>query len=61
MTAQVDEDVPPSTKLKATCRTEACQMNGESITGTYFANAEPPTYRGWCGECDRPITDLVPV
>ncbi|MFD9190427.1 hypothetical protein ACFWCA_19615 [Streptomyces phaeochromogenes] len=61
MTARVDEDIPSFTKLRATCRNAVCPKSGESITGTYFPNAEPPIYRGWCGECDQPITDLVPV
>jgi hypothetical protein len=60
MAAQIDDDVPPSVTLVATCRTVGCPTNGISCVGTYYANSEAPIYRGLCMECGQPITDLVP-
>jgi hypothetical protein len=60
VTVQVDEDVPPSVTLVATCHTEGCLANGVPCLGLYYANAEEPIYRGMCMPCGQIITDLVP-
>ena len=60
MAVQTDEDEPASTVLVATCHTDGCPANGVQCVGTYYANAEEPTYRGFCMRCGETITDLVP-
>lgn len=60
MAAQVDEDTPPSATLVAICRTQECPAQGIPYVGLYYANAEPPTYRGQCMQCGQLITDLKP-
>lgn len=60
MAAEVDEDVPASAMLVATCHTEGCPAENEPCVGLYYANAEEPIYRGMCMGCGEPVTDLVP-
>ncbi|MFD3618727.1 hypothetical protein ACFWWT_26500 [Streptomyces sp. NPDC058676] len=48
----------PSATLTAVCRTPGCRAEGVAFEGVYFENPEPPLYRGQCGQCEQPITDL---
>ncbi len=48
----------PSATFTAICRTPVCRAEGTPFEGTYFENPEPPMYRGQCGQCGQPITDL---
>ncbi|WP_405613303.1 hypothetical protein [Streptomyces sp. NBC_00076] len=48
----------PSATLTAICRTRGCPAEGLPFEGTYFENPAPPMYRGQCGRCGQPITDL---
>lgn len=60
MSVQIDDDVPASVTLVATCHTEGCEANGIPCVGIYYANTQEPIYRGQCMQCGQPITDLVP-
>ncbi|GHH21972.1 hypothetical protein [Streptomyces lanatus] len=60
MAALDDEVEPEAAIMVATCHTAGCPAEGEPCVGTYYANAEPPIYRGMCMPCGQPITDLVP-
>jgi hypothetical protein len=48
----------PCATLTAVCRTPGCRAEGIPFEGVYFENLEPPLYRGQCGLCGQPITDL---
>jgi hypothetical protein len=48
----------PFTTLTAVCHTQGCPADGIPFDGVYFENPEPPLYRGQCGQCAHPITDL---
>jgi hypothetical protein len=58
--ADQDETEPVPVTLVATCRTPGCPSKDQPFPGIYYANAEPPTYRGLCMGCSQPVTDLVP-
>jgi hypothetical protein len=64
MAVTEEEPIPASIQMVATCHTvvpEVCPVNGIPFTGTYYANATEPIYRGVCMQCGQNITDLVPV
>ncbi|SED62010.1 hypothetical protein SAMN05428942_2142 [Streptomyces sp. 2112.2] len=48
----------PSVTLIATCGTQGCPAEATPFEGVYFENPEHPLYRGQCGQCGQPITDL---
>lgn len=48
----------PSATLIAVCRVPGCRAEGIPFEGVYFENLEPPLYRGQCGQCGQPITEL---
>lgn len=54
-------DEPTSVTMTATCRTPGCPVAGRPFRAIFYANAEPPTYRGICMRCGQAFTDLVPV
>lgn len=51
---------PPVT-MTATCHTPECTVEGQPFTASFYANSEPPTYRGICMPCGQVLTDLVPA
>jgi hypothetical protein len=55
----MDDEAPIS--MTATCRTPACPVEGQAFTASFYANSEPPTYRGICMRCGQEITDIVPT
>ncbi|MCX4666443.1 hypothetical protein OG453_07145 [Streptomyces sp. NBC_01381] len=55
----MDEEAPVS--MTATCRTPECPVEGQAFTASFYANSEPPTYRGICMRCGQVLTDLVPA
>lgn len=56
----VTEEDPQLVMMQATCHTPGCPAEGIPSIAPYYPNPEPPTYRGWCAQCDQPITDIVP-
>ncbi|MFF7631481.1 hypothetical protein [Streptomyces cyaneofuscatus] len=57
----MDDDEPTVDMMVATCRTPGCPMEGIGEIAPFFANPAPPTYRGQCGQCEQPHTDIVPA
>ncbi|WP_162602954.1 hypothetical protein [Streptomyces sp. CS090A] len=57
----MDEDEPTVDMMLATCRTPGCLMEGVGQVAPFTAYPTPPTYRGWCAECGKPHTDIVPA
>ncbi|MEU3742899.1 hypothetical protein AB0E78_38315 [Streptomyces sp. NPDC032198] len=54
-------DEPTPVTMTATCRVPGCPVAGRPFTATFYANAEPPTYRGICMRCGQAFTSLIPV
>lgn len=52
----MDDESP--VPLIATCRTPECPVEGQPFTAAFYANSEPPTYRGICMRCGLELTDL---
>lgn len=55
----MDDPIPVT--MTATCRTPECPVAGRPFTAIFYANAEPPIYRGICMRCGQPFTDLEPL
>lgn len=55
----LDDEAPVT--MTAICRTLECPVEGQPFTASFYANSEPPTYRGICMRCGQALTDLVPV
>lgn len=47
--------------MVATCHTPGCPVEGRPFTAPFYPNPDPPTFRGQCGQCGQPVTDIVPV
>lgn len=54
-------DDPTPVTLTATCHTPGCPVAGRQFTAPFYANPEPPTFRGSCMRCGQALTDVVPV
>lgn len=52
----MDDPVPVT--LTATCRTQGCPVQDRPFAAPFYANPEPPTYRGICIRCGQALTDL---
>lgn len=55
----MEEEDP--TPMRVTCRTDDCPVNGVTFTVGMYPNAAPPIWRAQCGQCGKPITDVVPA
>ncbi|WP_406260444.1 hypothetical protein OIA45_19715 [Streptomyces chartreusis] len=54
-------DDEASISMTATCRTPECPVEGQAFTASFYANGEPPIYRGICMRCGQALIDLVPT
>ncbi len=55
-----EEPVLPTATVDTTCHTEGCVNNGVTHRIEAPINADN-VFRVWCGTCNRPVADIVPV
>lgn len=48
-------------QMLVTCHTAGCSEDGVTYKVGMYPNSEPPTFRAVCGQCQQPITDIVPA
>ena len=53
------EEEPTPVTGTASCLTPGCTVEGVTVTLALYACAVPPTYRGQCGPCGKPYTNIT--